>query len=214
MCTISTHALTGQIRCAGRSRSSTEPVMKNLQDSFTGEPRRQAPPGPVSEGLTTRYVNTLKQKPPLTRGFAVPELGLEGDSRPWERWDFRESCRIRPDPTDVRPSPTGKVWTVSTPSYLPSGKAPHLMEAKPSGPPSRSESPAPKRSGTGFRTKILAQSASASLPSAGRSPTVHCRSGSARHDQPGQAQRLQQSPVTLWSANSQNPRRSPRRSRC
>jgi len=48
----------------------------------------------------------------------VPEVGLEPDSSPCKHWELPETCRIRPDPTDVRPSPKPNVWTLSTPPIL------------------------------------------------------------------------------------------------
>ena len=48
----------------------------------------------------------------------MPEVGLEPDSSPGKHWELPETCGIRPDPTDVRPSPRPKVWTLSTPPIL------------------------------------------------------------------------------------------------
>ena len=48
----------------------------------------------------------------------MPEVGLELHSSPCKHWELPETCGIRPDPTDVRPSPTPNVWTLSTPPIL------------------------------------------------------------------------------------------------
>jgi len=61
----------------------------------------------------------VKAKTPLTRGNAVPKVGLEPDSSPCKRWAPPETYGNRPDPTDVRPSPTAKVCTMCTPQNSP-----------------------------------------------------------------------------------------------
>ncbi len=48
----------------------------------------------------------------------MPKVGLETDSSPCKHWELAETCGIRPDPTEVRPSPGPKVWTLSTPTIL------------------------------------------------------------------------------------------------
>ena len=78
----------------------------------TGRDQRQRDPTRVN-------VHTLKQKPPLTRGNAVPEVGLEPHSSPCKHWTPPKTCGIRPSPAPVRPSPKPKVWTLSTPPILP-----------------------------------------------------------------------------------------------
>ncbi len=44
----------------------------------------------------------------------MPEVGLEGDSGPWEHWEVAETCGIRPSPMTVRANPGRKVWTLFT----------------------------------------------------------------------------------------------------
>ncbi|AFR28670.1 hypothetical protein ARUE_c17640 [Arthrobacter sp. Rue61a] len=46
--------------------------------------------------MTTQNVHTLKQKPPLTRGYAVPEVGLERNSGPWKHWEVAEHAESGP----------------------------------------------------------------------------------------------------------------------
>ena len=58
-------------------------------------------------------VHTKKgTKKPLTCGNTVPEVGLEPGSSPCKHWTPAETYGIRPGP---RP----KVWTLSTPPFLP-----------------------------------------------------------------------------------------------
>ena len=87
---------------------------------------------PASEGPAQVNVHTLKQKPPLTRGYAVPEVGLELHSRPCKHWAPAETCGIRPDPAPVRPeSEAQSVYFVHTP------KRPAPSFAAASSPPNR-----------------------------------------------------------------------------
>jgi hypothetical protein len=66
--------------------------------------------GTRGESMSTHQ----KPKLPLT-WENVPEVGLELHSSPCNHWEPLETCGIRPDPTPIRPSPTLKVWTLSTP---------------------------------------------------------------------------------------------------
>ncbi len=67
-----------------------------------------------SAGGTCRLCTHVKAKTPLTRGYAVPEVGLERDSRSCYCWEVAETCGIRASPAVVRASPGRKVWTMST----------------------------------------------------------------------------------------------------
>ena len=78
-----------------------------------GHRPRQASEGP-SQGQCTH----VKAKTPLMRGNAVPEVGLELHSSPRKHWALTETCGIRPDPTPARASPTPKVLTLSTPTFI------------------------------------------------------------------------------------------------
>ena len=49
----------------------------------------------------------------------MPEVGLELHSSPCERRPPAETCRIRLDPDQIRPSPTAKVCTMCTPRNSP-----------------------------------------------------------------------------------------------
>ena len=64
----------------------------------TSHGQHQRDPGRIN-------VHTLKQKPPLTRGNAVREVGLELHSCPCKHWELPETCGIPPDPTHIRPGP-------------------------------------------------------------------------------------------------------------
>jgi hypothetical protein len=57
----------------------------------------------------------VKAKTPLTRGNAVPEVGLELHSSPCKHWELTETCGIRASPAGIRPDPTPTVLTLSTP---------------------------------------------------------------------------------------------------
>jgi hypothetical protein len=62
----------------------------------------------------TSFVHTLKQKSPLTRGSAVPEVGLEPHSNLCKHWELPKTYRIRANPSDVRPSQRPKLLTETT----------------------------------------------------------------------------------------------------
>ena len=66
------------------------------------------PPRQASEGPNKGQCAHVKQKPPLTRGNAVPEVGLELHSGPCNHWEVRKTKAIRASPTNVRPSPKRK----------------------------------------------------------------------------------------------------------
>jgi hypothetical protein len=66
----------------------------------------------MSEGPAEGQCPHIKAKTPLTGGHAVPKVGLELHSNPCRRWTPPETYAIRPDPTDVRPDPKPKLWTL------------------------------------------------------------------------------------------------------
>ena len=65
-------------------------------------------------------LSTLRSQPAPELGKHVPEMGLEPGSGRRKHWEVLKTYRIRASPADVRPSPKGTVWTMSTPSFLPS----------------------------------------------------------------------------------------------
>ena len=56
------------------------------------------------------------QRPPDLRKH-VPEVGLEPHSSPCKQRELPKTCRVRPSPAPVRPSPTARVCTLCTPSF-------------------------------------------------------------------------------------------------
>ena len=63
----------------------------------------------IGRSESVKLCQQLKQKPPLTRGYAVPEVGLEGDSRACYCWEVAETCGIRGSPARVQGSSRWKV---------------------------------------------------------------------------------------------------------
>jgi hypothetical protein len=80
-------------------------------------PRRQPQTAANVRGTREGQCPHIKAKTPLTRGHAVPEVGLEPGSRPCKHWEVPETSPFRPDPPPVRPSPKPKVCTLCTPSF-------------------------------------------------------------------------------------------------
>ena len=83
----------------------------------TGHRGARHRPRTESEGTAEGKCPHIKAKTPLTRGHAVPKVGLEPDSSPCKHWPPAETCRIRPDPAPVRPGPQPRVRTMCTPPF-------------------------------------------------------------------------------------------------
>jgi hypothetical protein len=91
------------------------------------------------------FVNTTHANKPLTCGNTVPEVGLEPGSQPRKHWEVPKTCRVRPNPAPVRPSPRSKVCTLCTPPFCPlccsnkfqagpPPRCPHSVPQEPCGP--------------------------------------------------------------------------------
>ena len=78
----------------------------------------------ASEGPEQGQCTHVKAKTPLTRGNAVPEVGLELHSLPRKHWAPPEKCGIRPGPNHIRRSPKPKVCTLYTPPNWPTRRIP------------------------------------------------------------------------------------------
>ena len=103
-------------------RAGGGPTSQTLNPSPTHlhrPPRRPgtSPPPKASEALV-KLCTHVKAKTPLTRGNAVPEVGLEPQSRPRKHRELQTPYRVRPNPADIRPSPKPNPLTLSTPPFL------------------------------------------------------------------------------------------------
>ena len=93
----------------------------NKQDHRTSNhPKKERHPETKKGPRRAQSVNTLSTlsgQPAPEQGKHVPEVGLEPGSGPCKHWELSKTSAIRGSPADVRPSPVGKVWTVSTPLF-------------------------------------------------------------------------------------------------
>ncbi len=118
-CRPTTTYRTNQERTAWPQLTASGGPISHEPEPASPQPNRRpaapgTPRGQCQRDLTTKNVHTLKQKPPLTRGYAVPEVGLERDSRPWAHWEVAETCGIRANPAAKRGRPGRNVRTLST----------------------------------------------------------------------------------------------------
>ena len=104
---------------AGGAPTSQDTEPATPHTCISSAAARPKPAPTASEAPQRKPCQHVKAKTPLRRGYAVPEVGLEPHSSPCNHRELPKTYRIRPSPTDIRPDPKPKVWTLSTPSFCP-----------------------------------------------------------------------------------------------